>query len=344
MEYKDYYKLLGVSRNATQDDIKKAFKKLAKQYHPDLNPNDKKKAEEKFKEINEAYQVLGEPEKRSRYDQLGSDWDRISSQDTYSGARAQHFGNSTFSDFFETFFGGQNINNMEDLLGGLGAKHAARSYEIDHEYDIEITLRDAINGSKQVLNVPFNDTCPACGGTGYTVKTAAYRGRNISSQSPCPNCGGSGAVRRNKAIEVKIPKGVKQGAKIRLSGEGGIDPRTGKRGSIYLNIRIKPPYPFMSKEQDLYLDVKLYPFEAALGKSIDIPSPTGGTISLKIPAGTQNEQMLKLKDKGIPSSSGTGDLYVKIHVAIPKDLSQEERQLLEQWDKLRSWDNPRKGL
>ncbi len=351
MEYKDYYKILGVDKNATQEEIKKAYKTLARKYHPDLNPNDKKKAEEKFKKINEAYQVLGDTDKRTKYDQLGYNWDRISSQDqwgrrSYAGAGPTNFGGTNFSDFFETFFGGHGGGaagiNLEDLLGGFGNRHAEPEYNADQESEIEITLLEAVNGTKRLINIPSTDVCNICGGSGYIGRTASYKGRNISSQNICPHCNGTGYVQRNKTIEVKIPKGVKQGSKIKLSGEGNMNPHTGKKGSLYLNIKIKPSPPFIAKNEDLYLELQVYPFEAILGKSVNIPSPTGGEISLKIPSGAQNGQLLKLKGKGIQSTSRLGDLYVRINITIPSSMSSEEKRLMEEWQKLRGQDNPRR--
>ena len=349
MDYKDYYKVLGVGKNATQEEIKKAYKTLARQYHPDLNPDDKKRAEEKFKEINEAYQVLGDAEKKAKYDQLGYNWDRISSQDqwgrrSYAGAGSQHFGGANFSDFFETFFGGQGGQaiNLEDLLGGFGNRQPEPEYNTDQESDIDITIPEAINGTKRLLNIPSADICSVCGGTGYRGKTATYKGRNISSQNVCPQCNGTGYVQRNKTIEVKIPKGVKHGSKIKLAGQGSVNPRSGKKGALYLNIKVKPSPPFTAKNEDLYLELPVYPFEAVLGKTVSIPSPTGGEINLKIPSGSQNDQLLKLKDKGIQSTSRTGDLYVRIHIIMPTNLSPEEQRLMEEWQRLRGQDSPRR--
>ncbi len=349
MDYKDYYKILGVGKNATQEEIKKAYKTLARQYHPDLNPDDKKRAEEKFKEINEAYQVLGDAEKKTKYDQLGYNWDRISSQDqwgrrSYSGAGPQHFGGANFSDFFETFFGGQGGQaiNLEDLLGGFGNRQPEPEYNTDQESDIDITIPEAINGTKRLLNIPSADICSVCGGTGYRGRTATYKGRNISSQNVCPQCNGTGYLQRNKTIEVKIPKGVKHGSKIKLAGQGSINQRSGKKGALYLNIKVKPSPPFTAKNEDLYLEMPVYPFEAVLGKTVSIPSPTGGEINLKIPSGSQNDQLLKLKDKGIQSTSRTGDLYVRIHIIMPANLSPEEQRLMEEWQRLRGHDSPKR--
>ncbi|MGB9736032.1 MAG: DnaJ C-terminal domain-containing protein [bacterium] len=349
MEYKDYYKILGVSKNATQEEIKKAYKTLARQYHPDLNPDNRKQAEEKFKEINEAYQVLGDPEKRARYDQLGSNWDRISSQEpwgrTYAGTGSTHFGGTNFSDFFETFFGGRGATiNIEDLLGGFGARHTEQERSLDQESEIEITISEAANGAKRLINIPATEICNMCGGSGYIGRTATFRGRTISSQNVCPQCGGTGVTQRTKTIELKIPKGVKHGAKIKLSGQGAVDPETGRKGSLYLNVKIKPSPPFTAKDEDIYLDLPVYPFEAILGKSVNIPSPSGGEITLKIPAGSQNGQLLKLKGKGIQSTSRLGDMYVRINIVVPSNVSPEERKLLEAWQDLRKTDNPRSRL
>ncbi len=351
MEYKDYYKILGVGKNATHEEIKKAYKTLARQHHPDLNPGDKKRAEERFKEINEAYQVLGDPEKKTKYDQLGYNWERISSQGPwtqreYAGAGQGHFGTADFSDFFETFFGGRGGGgiNIEDLLGGFGNRYADQAYDIDQEADIEITPQESFNGAKRIINIPSSESCSMCGGTGYRGKTASYKGRTISSQNICPQCSGTGFVQRSKTIEVKIPKGVKHGSRIKLSGQGGMDPHTGRRGSLYLNVKLKPPAVFTARNEDLYLDLPAYPYEAMLGITVNIPSPTGGTISLKIPSGAQDGQLLKLKGKGIESTSRLGDLYVRIRITIPRNMSSEEKRLMEEWQKIRGADSPRKGF
>ncbi|MCL5277120.1 MAG: DnaJ domain-containing protein [Deltaproteobacteria bacterium] len=354
MEYKDYYKILGVGKGATQEEIKKAYKTLARKYHPDLNPTDKKRAEEKFKEINEAYQVLGDQDKKAKYDQLGYNWDRISQgqwgQQSYAGTGSGRFGSTNFSDFFETFFGGHGGAgiNLDDLLGGFtrgyADQNAERTVDVDQEADLELPLSDASEGGKKTIGIPSSEVCGLCRGTGYIGKTASYRGRNISSQNVCPQCGGAGSTQKNKTIEVKIPKGIKQGSRIKLSGQGGIDPRTGRRGSLYLNVKIRPPSHFTSRNEDLYLDLPVYPYEVILGKAVNIPSPTGGTINLKIPSGTQDEQLLKLKGKGIESTSRLGDLYVRIHIAIPKDLSQRERQLMEEWESMRDKGDTRKAF
>ncbi len=350
MEYKDYYKILGVNKNSNQDEIKKAYKTLARRYHPDLNPNNKKKAEEKFKDINEAYQVLGNPEKKAKYDQLGYNWDKISNQgwgeqQNYAGAGSQHFRSANFSDFFETFFGGHAGAgiNLEDLLGGFGTRHTEQTSAIDQEFEIEITPAEALNSGKRVFTIPSSQLCNVCRGSGYTVKSASYRGRNISSRSVCPQCSGTGLLQKTKTIEVKIPKGVKHGTKIKLSGQGGLDPGTGRRGSLYLNVKLIPPPMFTTKGEDLYLYLPVYPYEAMLGKTVNITSPTGSTISLKIPQGTQNDQLLKLKGKGIQSISGLGDLYVRIRIIIPKNISAKEKRLMEEWQSIRDGDNIRKG-
>ncbi len=354
MEYKDYYKILGVGKSATQEEIKKAYKTLARKYHPDLNPTDKQRAEEKFKEINEAYQVLGDPDKKTKYDQLGYNWDRISQgqwgQQSYAGAGSSRFGTTNFSDFFETFFGGRRGAgiNLDDLLGGFAKEYtdpyAERVPDMDQEADIELSLSDAREGGKRIINIPSPEVCGLCRGTGYIGKTTSFRGRNITGQNVCPQCGGTGSTQRNKTIEVKIPKGIKQGSRIKLSGQGGMDPRTGRKGSLYLNVRIEPPQRFTLKGEDLYLDLPVYPYEVVLGKTVSIPSPVGGTIDLKIPSGTQDEQLLKLRGKGIESTSRLGDLYVRIHIAIPKDLSPRERQILEEWEAMRGKGTTRKAF
>lgn len=339
MEYKDYYKVLGVNKGSSQDEIKKAYRKLARKYHPDANPGNKQ-AEEKFKEIGEAYEVLKDPEKRSRYDQLGANWKQFSragqqqwqgwrpgpGQQTYtydfSGAEFD-FGDlgSGFSDFFEMFFGSGSDERFTSFFGSRGAGPGAgtgkqssagnksgdqkRSFwrpgasqrGQDFQYDLDITLREAYFGTK----------------------------RRISFQK-------DGNVR---TIEVKVPGGVKNGGKIRVKGEGGAGPRGGEKGDLYLLVHITPHHFFTVKGSDLYCELPVTLNEAIFGASVDVPT-FDGKISMKIPPKTQSGRTLRLKGKGMPDLKGKepGDLYVKIKVVIPSDLSEEQEKHLKEFAKV----------
>lgn len=310
MEFKDYYKILGVDKSATQDEIKKAYRKLAMKYHPDRNPNDKS-AEEKFKEITEANEVLSDPEKRKKYDTLGANWKQYQHtgggfEDFYSqfgGARKgggttyefsgdinDIFGNmgGGFSDFFESFFGGSGRR------GGFSGTTQHQQTAVDVEADLNITLEEAFNGSERQINVD------------------------------------------GKKLKIKINPGTKDGQKLRLKGLGRSRTTGGNKGDLYLNLHILQ-HPFYEiKDNDLYynLDVELY--TAVLGGKEHIKTLDGKTVSINIPEGTESESVLRLKSLGLNKSYGRGDLYVKIHVTVPKDLSKEEKELFKKLKSLRN--------
>ncbi|HSL90398.1 MAG TPA: J domain-containing protein [Ignavibacteriaceae bacterium] len=310
MEFKDYYKIIGVEKSATKDEIKKAYRKLAMKYHPDRNPNDKV-AEEKFKEITEANEVLSDPEKRKKYDTLGANWKQYQHtgggfEDFYSqfgGARRgggttyefsgdinDIFGNmgGGFSDFFESFFGGSGRR------GGFRGTTQHQQTAVDVEADLNIFLEEAFNGSERQINVD------------------------------------------GKKLKIKINPGTKDGQKLRLKGLGRSRTTGGNKGDLYLNLHILQ-HPFYEiKDDDLYynLDVELY--TAVLGGKEQIKTLDGKTVSINIPEGTESESVLRLKSLGLTKSYGRGDLYVKIHVTVPKDLSKEEKELFKKLKSLRN--------
>jgi curved DNA-binding protein len=312
VEYKDYYKILGVERNASQDEIKKKYRKLARTYHPDIRKDDPE-AEKRFKDANEAYEVLGDPEKRKRYDALGSNWqdgqdfrpppgfEHIFGQEGFgfgtrrgkTSGRTFSFeygpgskGGGAFSDFFESLFG--------DLgLGRQGGSHAGSFRGSDLETDAIITLQEAQKG---------------------TV-------REIDVQSP-------DGVKR---LSVKIPAGARDGMKIRLSGQGNTGP--GGAGDIYLKIRIAPDAKYKTEGSNIVMDLPVSPWDAALGTSQEIETPDG-KLSLKIPAGVSSGQRLRLQGKGLGHK---GDLYVQIRIVIPKNLTGEERRLFTELKKVSSF-------
>lgn len=329
MDYKDYYKTLGVARGASADEIKKAFRKLARKYHPDVNPGDKK-SEEKFKEINEAYEVLSDPEKRRKYDTLGPNWQEQFGPSfsnarrtyTYSGGRGTTAGtpfdfdaNSGFSDFFEALFGrgpqmGGNMRTGSDMRRRAGD---------NIEQPVEVTLQEAYVGGSRTFNIQSTEVCSTCKGTGEVA------GRT------CSTCGGQGVLPRNKRIQVKIPPGVDNGSKIRVAGEGQPGIGGGPRGDLFLVISVKPDPTFERKGDDLYVDIDVELVKAMLGGEVPVPTPEGRKLILTIPPETQNNRVFRLAGKGMPRlrGEGNGNLYARVKVVLPMRLSSEERELFE---------------
>jgi DnaJ-class molecular chaperone len=328
MDYKDYYKILGVSRGASADEIKKAFRKLARKYHPDVNPGDKR-AEEKFKEINEAYEVLSDPEKRRKYDTLGPNW-----QDQFAGfsgfRRSYPYGGrsptmdfeggsgSGFSEFFEALFGRSNTRTARTDFRRRAGENI--------EQPVEVTLREAYTGGTRTFNIQSIEICPICQGTGEV------NGRT------CVHCGAQGTVMRSKKIQVKIPPGVDNGSRIRVAGEGQPGIGGGPRGDLYLLISVKPDPIFERKGDDLYLDIDVDLYKALLGGEAPVPLPDGRKLMLTIPPETQNGRLFRLAGKGMPRlrSEGQGNLYARVRVVLPMHLSDEERQLFEQLARTRN--------
>lgn len=332
MDYKDYYKMLGVARSASTDEIRKAFRKLARKYHPDVNPGDKK-AEAKFKEINEAYEVLSDTEKRKKYDTLGPNWqEQFGPPSGFSGARRSYspgaggraqqfdFDASNFSDFFETLFGRNGAGSATAGTRGAGTRNDMRRRTGDDiEQPVEVTLQEAYVGGARTFNIQSTEICPTCQGTGEV------------SGKPCPTCSGQGMVPRNKRLQVKIPAGVDTGSKIRVAGEGQPGMGGGPRGDLYLVISVKPDALFERKGDDLYVDVDVELVKAMLGGVVPVPTPDGRKLMLTIPAETQNNRTFRLAGKGMPRvrGEGNGNLYARAKVVLPMQLSQEERTLFE---------------
>jgi len=295
VQYKDYYKTLGVSKTASQDEIRKAFRKLARQYHPDV-AKDKKTAEAKFKEINEAYEVIGDPEKRKKYDTLGADWERGGGFQTPPGWGAGQggrgmggmggdfsFGGTGFSDFFEQFFGGRSFKRHAGAnpFAGFGAEEEPRGSDI--EADLLVTIEEALQGTR---------------------KKVSFRRGNSS---------------KVETYEVKIPKGVREGQRIRLAGQGEAG------GDLYLRVRFAQHPDYRIEGTDLIHEVELPAWKAVLGTEAEVRTPDG-SVRLKVPAGTQPGQKFRLKGRGLPTGPSTrGDFYVEIDVALPKSLTPEER-------------------
>ena len=290
MQFKDYYATLGVPKTATQDEIRKAFRKLARQYHPDV-AKDKKGAEAKFKEINEANEVLSDAEKRKRYDELGADWDRPGRQQPPQGW--QHGGGGFeggggFSDFFEAFFGGRGGGGGRKQRGGFGA-FAQRGGDV--EFELPVTVEEALHGGKKAFNLE--------------------------------------RAGRVETVSVNVPRAVRGGQKIRLAGQGGEGVGGGERGDLFLLIKIAPHVDYRVDGFDLIRAVPVPVWTAVLGGEAEIPTPDGA-VKMKIPPGTQPGRKFRLKGRGLPAGSGIrGDLFAEAKVLLPTSLSDEERALWE---------------
>lgn len=332
MEYKDYYKILGVAKGASADDIKKAFRKLARKYHPDVNPGDKK-AEERFKEINEAYEVLSDADKRRKYDTLGPNWmeqfgpgSGFSGRRSSGGFRGTPFNfdsSSSFSDFFETLFG-----NSAPGMGASGTRPRTdfrRRAGDNIEQPVEVTLQEAFVGGTRTFTIQSTEVCPICRGIGEIGGKA------------CTNCNGQGQIARSKRIQVKIPAGVDTGSKIRVAGEGQPGIGGGPRGDLFLVISVKPDSVFERKGDDLQLDFEVELVTAMLGGEAPIPLLDGRKVTLTIPPETQNGRIFRLAGKGMPRlrGEGNGNLYARLKVVLPMRLTSEERELFEQLARIR---------
>ena len=334
VEFKDYYKTLGVERSASEDEIRKAFRKLARLYHPDV-AKDKPKAEDKFKEINEAYEVLGDKEKRKKYDTLGADWKggyapppggghSYRTHTGRSGAPGQsaedfEFSGTGFSDFFEQFFGGNRAGGGFGRRGGFDSEPAERGRDL--EADILVTLNEAMTGSVRPISLRRNGKCDRCKGTGQI------------QNRHCPACGGTGEIPHTEKYQVKIPAGVREGQKLRVAGQGEAGTGNAPRGDLFLRVKFAANPDFRVEGGNIFYDLDLAPWEAVLGMSVEIPT-LQSPVNIKIPPGTQSGQRLRVKGRGLPSREGaSGDLYVVARIAMPKEVGEKEKGL---WEKLAS--------
>ena len=330
---RDYYQVLGLARTASADDIKKAYRRLARQVHPDLHSGSKKaEMEKKFKELNEAYEVLSDPDIRKKYDQYGSEWKQAEAYEearrragagSYAGGEASGaFGGETFSDIFENLFGGG---------GRGGTPHGFPSQGEDLETEAELTLREVVTGVTKRVSLREPVTCATCQGR------RTIRGRQ------CQGCLGSGSVLESNTIEVKIPAGVQDGTRVRVAGKGRPGMNGGKRGDLYLHVTIAPDRVFQRHGSDLHVVLPVWPWEAALGAEVMAPT-LGEPVRVKIPPGSQADGKLRLKGKGLPTASGThGDLFLLLQITMPSSLSDAERKLYEDLRRLRHHD-PRADL
>jgi DnaJ-class molecular chaperone len=333
MDYKDYYKVLGVAKEATTDEVKKTFRKLARKYHPDVNPGDKK-AEAKFKEINEAYEVLSDPEKRKKYDTLGPNWQEQFgpqfNRRTYTNAYrppVDFDANSGFSDFFEALFGRSNAAGAGSMAGTRGQETFRRRVGDNIEQPVEVTIQEAYMGASRNFNIQSSEVCPVCRGTG-----------DVSGHS-CANCGGQGMLVNTKRLQIKIPAGVDNGSKIRVAGEGQPGIGGGPRGDLYLVISVKADPQYERKGEDLYTDVEVDLVTAVLGGEVPVPLPDGRKLVLTIPSETQNGRLFRLSGKGMPRlrGDGSGTLFARLKVVLPLHLTSEEKGLFEQLARSRGY-------
>ena len=374
----DYYELLGVPRKASAKDIRAAFRKLARKYHPDLNPGDKS-AEEKFKQLQEAYDVLSDSKKRQMYDEHG-----FYSENFNPGAAASRGGGGDQDvnfDFGGFDFGGGGAEgvggggNFRDLFSQFfrgGGRGRAMEPEVeaggDLEYQIEIDFWDAVRGAVKKLQITRLDTCETCHGTGAigspqtcpvcngsgTVQQAAGKMRfNVPCtrcggtgkiRTPCQTCGGEGRVRKTEMIEVRIPPGVTSGARLRVPGKGNAGTMGAPAGDLYLRVEVRPHAFFERRGNDLYTKVPVTVSEATLGAKIEVPTIDGRSL-VRIPPGTNSESTLRLREKGVPNarSGSRGDQYVEIQVVVPKPTDERVRKLMKELEEVEPGD-PRKDL
>ena len=353
MSKRDYYEVLGVSRTCTEADLKGAFRKAAMQHHPDRNPGDAA-AEIKFKEVNEAYQCLSDPQKRAAYDRFGHAAFENGGAGGGGGFGADGFA-SSMADIFDDLFGG--------MMGGGGGRgrSGGRERGADLRYNLEITLEDAFNGKQAEIRVPTSIKCETCEGSGAkpgskpkacatcggmgrvraqqgffaierTCPTCQGRGEVI--ENPCAKCAGAGRVTRERALSVNVPQGVEDGTRIRLTGEGEAGLRGGPSGDLYIFLSIKP-HPFFQRDgADLYCRVPISMVQAALGGEITVNTIGGGEARIKIPEGVQSGRQFKVRGKGMPvlRSRNVGDLYIQSVVETPQNLTKRQRELLAEFE------------
>jgi len=340
MQYKDYYEILGLKREATDSEIKSAYRKLARKYHPDVNKT--KEAEEKFKDINEAYEVLSDKQKRQRYDSLGSGWQGGAEYTPPPGFEHFNFGNGAgnyqtfnfggnmggFSDFFSSLFGDmmggaqgaqgmnfggfdftQGMQNEQFSTSGRQRRTRKSQENLDITKTLNVTVADLMSNEPVSVTINNMEKCTQCPPSGGF----------------CPNCGGTGFVNKKESFKVKIPKGAKEGQKIRVKGAGKAD-AYGQKGDLYLILKIKDAS-FETNGADIIQDVEITPSEAVLGAKKEIVTPADGKITITIPPKTSSGQMLRLKNLGLPSDKGRGNLNARVKIVIPKNLSDKQIEL-----------------
>lgn len=352
MTKRDYYEVLGVARNASEADIKKAYRRLAMKHHPDRNPDDKT-TEAKFKDAKEAYEVLSDAQKRAAYDQFGhAGVDPASAAGAAGGFYSA--GGANFADIFGDVFG--------DIFGGGRARGAQVFRGANLRYSLELSLEDAVRGAEVRIRVPAMEKCDACQGSGAKAGTSSTVCRTCGGHGqvrmqqgffsiqqtcpkchgagkvitdPCPTCNGAGRVQHTKTLSVKVPAGVDEGDQIRLAGEGEAGENGGPPGDLFVQIRLKPHPLFKREQDDLYCEMPVSFVTAVMGGELEVPT-LDGRASIKIPAGTQSEKLFRLRGKGVRNvrSGHTGDLYCRIGVETPVNLTAKQKELLQEFDRM----------
>ncbi len=346
---KDYYKILGVSRDATQEEIKKAYRRLARKYHPDLNPGDKS-AEEKFKEIQEAYEVLSDPKKRAEYDRYGTVGGRggVPPEGGFEGFDFSGFGDFSFEDLFSEVFTGRSRRREGPRRGE------------DLTYTLTIPFEEAARGGVISIKIRRMDRCPRCGGSGvepgsrpttcpncggtgkvslskgflrFSTVCPVCHGTGVLPGQSCSMCGGEGRVYREETIKVRIPPGVRDGGRLRLQGKGNVGVKGGPPGDLYIIVNVLPHPIFKREGEDIYITVPITYSEAALGATVEVPT-LDGKAKVKIPPGTESGKKLRLRGKGIARPDGTrGDMYVEVKIVPPDTTDVKVRELLKELSK-----------
>ncbi len=347
----DYYQILGVQKGASADELKKAYRKLAMQYHPDRNPGDAA-AEAKFKEVGEAYEVLKDEQKRAAYDRFGHEaFEQAGMGGASRGQAGAGFGG--FTDIFEEMFG--------DFMGGgrgRGGQRASRGS--DQRYNLEISLEDAFRGRTVEIKVPTAVTCDSCSGSGaedgakpinchtcggdgkvrasqgfFTIERTCptCQGQGQVIDKPCRKCSGSGRMHKDKSLSVNIPKGVEEGTRIRLTGEGEMGLRGAPPGDLYIFLSVRPHKLFERDGENLFCRVPISMADAALGGEIEVPTVDGGRAKVKVPEGTQTAQRFRLRGKGMPvlRTENRGDMYIELAVETPMNLTKRQKELLREF-------------
>lgn len=350
MSKRDYYEVLGVDKDASQDDIKKAYRSLARKYHPDVNKDDPQAAD-KFKEVKDAYDVLSDTNKKAQYDQFGHDGPSFGGFDGFEGGDFSGFG-----DIFDMFFGGG--------AGGAGARTGNRARRgSDLRYDMSITFKEAMTGKEVELKIPKQEhcetckgsgaasdadieTCSTCKGTGQeeTIQNTPFgrmvnrrvcsscQGQGKKIKKACPTCKGQGKTRKTKTLKINIPAGVDTGAKIRVAGEGEIGENGGQYGDLFIFVTVKPHDFFERSGDDIYCEIPITFAQAALGDEVEVPT-IDGKVRIKIPAGTQTGKMFRIKGKGAPKlrGHGAGDQFVKTTLVTPTKLTNKQKELIKEF-------------
>lgn len=371
MAKRDYYEVLGVPKGASKDDIKKAYRKLAIQYHPDRNPGNKD-AEEHFKEATEAYEILGDDKKRQAYDQFGF----AGVEGMSGGGQSQDF--STIFRDFEDIFGGDFGGIFSSFFGGSGSRRRSGASSIqrgsDLRYNLEIPFTDAVFGTKVEISYSRNTACgscngtgaekgsgrkvcPTCGGTGQVRRSSGFfsiatpcatcSGEGYIIDHPCRECGGSGLIQKNQKIKVTIPPGIESGKRINIPGQGDHGPNGGPAGDLYVYISVKPHEYFERDGNDIYCVIPISISQAALGADIFVETLDSKKVKVRIPPGTQNGKIFRLKNEGIPylhNESRRGDMYIKVRVEIPTHLGARGKELLRELAQIQKEENNPKPI